>query len=97
MAAYDIVVRARTDLDERAPLPYARLDPAPDAVHCHSDFVFYATSSVFLRVFGTMMVRAAYAYARPSDEHGRVFYEPLDWAALFASDLSGVKWWWVPP
>ena len=96
LAAYDIVVRARTDLDERAPLPYARLDPAPDAVHCHSDFVFYATSSVFLRVFGTMMVRAAYAYARPSDEHGRVFYEPLDWAALFESDLSGVKWWWVP-
>ena len=83
-------------MEENVPLPYARLDPAPDAVHCHSDFVFYATSSVFLRVFAPMMVRCAYAYWRPSGERGRVLYEPLDWTALVESDLSGVKWWWFP-
>ena len=96
LSTYDIIVRARTDLEEHVPFSYAKLDPAPDAVHCHSDFVFYATSSVFLRVFAPMMVRCAYAYWRPSGERGRVLYEPLDWAALVESDLSGVKWWWFP-
>ena len=64
------------------------------AVHCQSDFIFYADVPTFLRVFDGMMVRAATVYWQPPHRRDRVRYEPLDWGALVESDLSGIKWWW---
>ena len=64
------------------------------AVHCQSDFIFYADVPTFLRVFDGMMVRAATVYWQPPHRRDRVRYEPLDWGAHVESDLSGIKWWW---
>ncbi|KAH8047904.1 phytanoyl-CoA dioxygenase [Aureococcus anophagefferens] len=94
--AFDVLVRTRTDLDERAPLPYASLRPAPGAVHCRSDFVFYGARGAFLAAFGPMFRRVLGVYWRPEGGREGQPYVPIDWGALLESDLSGVKWWWLP-
>ncbi|EGB03750.1 hypothetical protein AURANDRAFT_67748 [Aureococcus anophagefferens] len=96
LEAFDVLVRTRTDLDERAPLPYASLRPAPGAVHCRSDFVFYGARGAFLAAFGPMFRRVLGVYWRPEGGREGQPYVPIDWGALLESDLSGVKWWWLP-
>ena len=61
------------------------------AVHCQSDFIFYADVP-FLRVFDGMMVRAAAVSATPPARSREV--RAVELGALVESDPSAPKWRW---
>ncbi|KAH8093340.1 phytanoyl-CoA dioxygenase [Aureococcus anophagefferens] len=94
LAAFDVVVRTRADLDEHVPFPYADLRAAPGAIHCRSDFVFYGGPAEFSRAFDGARTGRRRRSGRAPD--GSPLYEPVDWDLVLASDLTGLKWWWLP-
>ncbi|KAH8061076.1 phytanoyl-CoA dioxygenase [Aureococcus anophagefferens] len=96
LAAFDVVVRTRADLDEHVPFPYADLRAAPGAIHCRSDFVFYGGPAEFSRAFDGARDRAEATFRPPLAPDGSPLYEPVDWDLVLASDLTGLKWWWLP-
>ncbi|KAK7237781.1 phytanoyl-CoA dioxygenase [Aureococcus anophagefferens] len=96
LAAFDVVVRTRADLDEHVPFPYADLRAAPGAIHCRSDFVFYGGPAEFSRAFDGARDRAEATFRPPRAPDGSPLYEPVDWDLVLASDLTGLKWWWLP-